>query len=223
MPWGKVLRSKSFMRVVFAANVVERGPQLPIQPVSFGFVAEDGRELYVINEECLSNVVRNPWASMNLLPSLPINVDIAGPNGIHEWDRSHDEYPHVFTFDAMARYVSALLTSTPDLELWSYYGSLGHVALCQLFGSFANVPAGIPLYYNDLQQEMHRRERFNLGLPELPPLEVSHHAMWDARWNLDVYNALYQVPETEKPPPSAFVFTEPPRTLAVELGDGVGA
>src|SRR5678809_1284871 len=107
------------MRVFFGAELVERGPQLPIQPISFGFVAEDGRTLYVINEECLSNVLRHPWLSVNVVPSLPIRQDVAGPNSISEWDRDHQEYANVVSMDTMVQYIHSFLTMTPDLELWA--------------------------------------------------------------------------------------------------------
>lgn len=174
------------MRVFFDVKYIENGPQIPIQPVSVGLVAEDGRELYVINDGCLSNAMRHHLVSVNLIPSLPVRVDVPGAASIFEWDREHDEYPHVLLLDTMARAVYGFLAATPDLSLWSYYGSHGHVVLLQLFGSLAELPAGIPLHFNELYQEVERT-----GLKQLPPEPViPYHALYDARWNAELYAML---------------------------------
>lgn len=172
------------VKVFYDSEFVERGPQLPIQPVSFGFVREDGAELYVINEECLSNVMKHPWLSVNVRPGLPIRED---DPYIYEWDRDHPEYPYVMALDAVTQQVHKFLTEVPGgIELWAYYGAYDHVVLCQLFGSMGELPAGIPMFTHDLQWlvEQHPEK-------QLPPEPVdAHHAMWDARWVRDSYEQL---------------------------------
>lgn len=177
------------MRVFFDAEFVERGPQLPIQPISFGFVRDDGAELYVINEESLSNVVRHPWLSLNVAPSLPITNDQrSDAQFITQWDPDHEDYAHVYALDFLVRRVHDFLTSTPDLELWAYYSAYDHVVLCQLFGSMADLPPGIPMWTHELQQVIEMEPE--VQLPTEP--QVAHHALYDARWNRDVFLALEQ-------------------------------
>lgn len=177
------------MRVFADIKFLDRGAQIPLQPVSCGMVAEDGREMYVINQECVTNVIRNPWASMNLQPSLPIHVDIDGPNSIHEWNQKHPDYPFVVVLDTFAQQIQDFLAKTPDSQVWMHYGAHSYVVLCQLFGSAFERPPGVPPYYHELQQEIERRSQ--VALPPMPNPDIVHHAMWDARWVEDVYYTLY--------------------------------
>lgn len=175
------------MRIFYDAEFIERGSQLPIQPVSFGFVAEDGRELYLINEECLSNLLRHPWLSVNVAPVLPIRHDAQGPAFIAEWDREHPEYPHVVALDVIRQAVHHFITNTPDPQLWADFGAYDHVVYAQLFGTMAELPPGMPMFTHELRQviELHPDTK----LPAQP--EVAHHALWDARWNQLAFEALH--------------------------------
>jgi hypothetical protein len=171
------------MKVWYDTEFVERGPQLPIQLVSIGMVREDGDTLYLINADCLSNVARHPWLSVNVMPHLPAKGAV---NEILEWDREHEDFDRVLTFDAIGPIVLEFLRDAPDLELWGYYSAYDHVALCQLFGSMADLPAGIPMYTNDLMQEWSR-----LGAPDVrAPQYDEHHALSDAIWTKDLHERL---------------------------------
>lgn len=175
------------MRVFYDAEFVENGPRLPLQPISFGFVAEDGQELYVINEECLTNVMRHAWLSVNVAPSLPIKNDQRMDSGfITQWDPDHEDYRNVFSLDFLVQQVHKFLTSFDHLELWAYYGAYDHVVLAQLFGSMADLPPGIPMWTHELQQVIEMEEHLQLPGPEGP----AHHALCDARWNRDVFNLI---------------------------------
>lgn len=175
------------MLIFYDTEFVERGPDIPIMPVSFGFVAEDGRELYLINEGCLSTVLRHPWLSLNVAPSLPIRADIGGPNFIAEWDREHPEYPHVVSLEVIRQAVQHFISKTPNPQLWADYGAYDHVVYAQLFGTMTDLPAGFPMFTHELRQviELHPDAR----LPPQP--EISHHALWDAHWAKAAYEALH--------------------------------
>ena len=175
------------MRVFYDVEFVERGPQLPIQPISFGFVAEDGQEMYLINEECLTNVMRSPWLSVNVAPSLPISSDMREETGfITQWDADHEDHVHVVSLDFLVQRVHKFLTSFDNLELWAYYGAYDHVALAQLFGAMPDLPPGIPMWTHELQQVIEMEDDLQLPSPQGP----AHHALWDARWNRDVFNLI---------------------------------
>lgn len=175
------------MRVFYDVEFVERGPQLPIQPISFGFVREDGEELYVINEESLSNLMRHPWLSINVAPSLPIQDDQRSEGHfITQWDVNHAEYANVLALDFLVQTVYKFLVETPSLELWAYYGHYDHVVLCQLFGSMADLPPGIPMWTHELQQVIES----DPGVVLPPQPLVTHHALLDARWNHEAFMAL---------------------------------
>lgn len=163
------------MRLFYDCEFVERGRDLPIQLVSIGMIREDGTELYRINPESLSNVSKHPWLSVNVGPYLPIN---AVP-GILSWDEEHPEYQYVsMSLDGLISDVLAFIQDTPNAELWAHYGAYDHVALCQLFGSMTELPAGVPMFTHDVQQLIEMRPQVTL------PAEgwKIHHAMDDARW-----------------------------------------
>lgn len=111
------------MRVFFEAKLVDRGPQIPIQPVSFGLVAEDGRECYVINEECLTNVLRDPWSAVTIRPSLPVVDDQHTSSGfITSWDANHPEYENVLSLEHLTTVIRDFFMTSDDdagVELWS--------------------------------------------------------------------------------------------------------
>jgi hypothetical protein len=176
------------MRVFYDSEFVERGPQLPLQPISFGFVAEDGSELYVINEESLSNLMKHPWLSVNVALSLPILNDQRGVGHfITQWDPDHTDYEHVRSLTDLAYAVHGFLTSFgTTVELWAYYGAFDHVALAQLFGPMSDLPPGIPMFTHELQQLIEQHP--TVALPG--QTDVVHHALYDARWNRDVFNLL---------------------------------
>lgn len=176
------------MKVFYDCAFVERGRDLPIQLVSIGLIAEDGREFYGINEECLSNVTRHPWLSVNVAPFLPIHFD---GNFIYEWDHGHAEHDHVMALDQLAARLQRFLHETPDLELWAYYGAYDHVVMCQLFGSMAELPSGIPMFTHELMQLIEIMQK--IDLPPTP--ENTHHAMADARWVKQAYQRLTELPE----------------------------
>lgn len=163
------------MKLWYDTEFVERGPQLPIQLISIGMVAEDGRTLYLINADCLSNVARHPWLSVNVFPHLPAKGAV---NAILEWDAEHPDFGRVMTFDAIGPLVLDFLRSVDDLELWSYYGAFDHVVLTQLFGSLTDYPAGLPMYTRDVVQRWE-----DMGRPDVtPPAGEEHHALMDALW-----------------------------------------
>lgn len=175
------------MKVFYDTEFVERGPQLPLIPVSIGLVAEDGREFYGINEECLTNVTRHPWLSVNVKPQLPIRDEQHTSGGfITMWDPDHVEYEHVYALEHLATLVRDFLTFTPDLQLWADYGAYDHVVLCQLFGDMNGLPPGIPMFTRDIQQLLDFYQ--TAKLPPTP--EIPHHALWDARWTRDAYTAI---------------------------------
>jgi hypothetical protein len=174
------------MRIFYDTEFVENGPDIPIKPVSFGFVREDGAELYVINGDALGAVTRHPWCSKFLLPSLPVKSEF---QFIWEWDDKHDERRHVLPLDDLRDEVRQFLTEKPNTELWAYYPAYDHVVLSQLFGSMGELPAGMPMRTNDLQQ---LAEQHPL-IPLPPEPETAHHALIDARWVKLAYDKIMDI------------------------------
>lgn len=153
-----------------------------IEFISIGIVCDDGREYYAVNSDMATDrICGDKWLKENVWPHLPI-----------EWD---GDYPTVFLDTSRAelkpKWVIAnevrefLLAGDTPPDLWAYYAAYDHVVLAQLYGPMRDLPNGIPMWTHDLMQ-------LTEGLDGFVPPEQSgyeHHALADARWNLDVLRA----------------------------------
>lgn len=75
----------------------------------------------------------------------------------------------------------------PRIELWADYAAYDHVALAQLWGPMVDLPGGIPMYTNDLQQ---LAARLGSGWkPDQAP-EDAHSALADAWYALEYFVGL---------------------------------
>jgi hypothetical protein len=181
------------MKIWYDTEFLERGPELPISLISIGMVREDGAQLYLINADMsLSNVVRHPWLQMNVVPYLPIKLSGSSHgqlNAIVEWDTEHPDIQNVVAADTMAQMVKEFCVGEEGkAELWAYYGAYDHVVLSQLFGSMTELPAGMPMFTNDVMQELSR-----LGNPNVLPHDQhinAHRAIDDADWCRRAHEAL---------------------------------
>lgn len=178
------------MRCFMDWEFVENGPAIPIVPVSVALVVEDGREFYAINAESLSPLMRHRWTSVNLLPHLPIKVDsplgrMGG--GIYEWNQEHPDYGNVMPLDVLTQAMHNFIAGVADLELWADYGAYDHVVFAQTYGEMADLPPGVPMFTHELRQLI--EEHPEIVLPPQPG-SSAHHALADARWCRDAYNAL---------------------------------
>ncbi|MFI6495935.1 hypothetical protein [Nonomuraea typhae] len=163
-------------RIWYDTEFYEDGSTINL--ISIGMVAEDGRELYLINQDLRwTGFTDNDFLRDEVAPHLPITPYRLGSGFI--WDTGHPDFTRVMPKCDIAREVEHFILSTPRPSLWAYYSSYDHVALAQLFGRMVDMPKGIPWRTNDIAQE---RER--LGDPELPKMTSGeHHALADARWN----------------------------------------
>ena len=110
------------------------------------------------------------------MPHLPVIVT----GNYFEWDPEHPGYAAVKLRRYVTDDVQAFIVADhkPKPELWGWYSAYDHVALCQLFGSMVDLPEGIPMFTNDLKQEVQA-----IGNPRLPdmPDRREHHPLDDAR------------------------------------------
>lgn len=164
-----------------------------IDPISIGVVASDGREYYAVNRDAdWARISEHDWLVRNVLEYLPGGFSPwpGTIRGLWEPDASD---ARVKPREQIAVEVAALLTANStdwhDNELWAYYAAYDHVALCQLWGPMVKLPAGIPMWTNDLQQELVRLDQAGVKV-EIPPQAAEHYALADAWWNATLHDAL---------------------------------
>lgn len=146
-----------------------------IIPISLGVVSEDGRELCCVNSdfdwnvyEAWSKQTGDDWLKRNVLPHLPSRDDARC-------------MPKRAIRDALVAFVG---DTKP--EFWGYYADYDWIATCQLFGRMIDIPEHFPKMCMDLKQW-----QIQLGRPPLPPQKGNEHdALFDARWNREVFFAL---------------------------------
>lgn len=171
-------------RVWYDTEFWEQGNHAPIIPISYGFIREDGQELYLIDEAAPLAAIANghDWLRDNVLPHLPVIVDKLPSGGYHcEWDESHPDIDNVVSPGRLRHMVEAFLLSSPALELWAWYGAYDHVVLAQTFGTMSEMPKGIPYFTRDVRQEV--------PLDTRVPVQKGneHNALADAGWTRHVH------------------------------------
>lgn len=164
-----------------------------IDLLSIGIVADDGRELYAVNEDraVWRRVRRHTWLMDNVVPHLPKAYGDARNHMPGSWLFNYAD-PAVKHLSAIAAEVEAFIHAggedRTDHELWAYYGAYDHVALCQLWGRMIDLPGCVPMWTHDLMQALDTRDYRGVDLAAMVPQQSEHHALADARWNRDVYN-----------------------------------
>lgn len=173
------------MRFFIDLEFVERTQQL----VSIGIARQDGATFYAINQDCLGSISTHPWLTLNVLPWLPVTHDFLGPLSILDWDKSHAEYDAVAPLDMIPGFVLKFLTEVDDgkgIELWADYGAYDYVIFARMWGDMNDLPSGVPMFIHEFRQLLEMFEPVQLP----PQPEATHHALADAIWLRDAYQAV---------------------------------
>jgi len=172
------------VRIFYDTEFLEDGNTIAL--ISIGLIAEDGRQLYLVNRDMpIRRIKKHSWLMANVVPSLPKAYGERRLTMPKRWLFDYTN-PAVKHRPRIADEVAAFIQATPDPQLWAWYGAYDHVALCQLWGPMMALPDGVPMFTNDLKQEAVR-----LGNPELPEQpDGVHNALADARHNLARAQAL---------------------------------
>jgi hypothetical protein len=152
------------MKYWFDTEFIEDGKTIDL--MSIGIVAEDGRTIYLENNECdLSRGVE--WVQHNVIVHL-------------------DWLTHGRSRDVIRQAVIKFVGDDKTPEFWAYYGAYDWVSLCQLFGPMVDLPKGWPMYCRDIKQWCD-----DLGNPKLPEQQTAkHHALNDAVWTMHAWDFL---------------------------------
>jgi 3' exoribonuclease, RNase T-like len=175
------------VKVYYNTEFLEDGHTIEL--ISIGMVAEDGRELYLVNEAIeqqplYDRIRKHTWLMANVVPHLPLRRPHAGEKshgtifndvGFFNLDNCDNR---VVSRRYIRNAVRDFVLSTDAPELWAWYGAHNHVVLAQLFGRMINLPQGFPMWTNDVNQECQR-----LGNPAMPEQSgQQHNALADARY-----------------------------------------
>lgn len=148
------------MKYFIDTEFIERGAHHPIDLISIGVVAEDGREYYAISSEFDPDDASD-WVSANVLTQL-----------------SPDEWRNAKKLTMIAAEIRSFVGDDKP-EFWAYYADYDWVVFCQMFGAMIDLPKGWPMYCRDIKQLCD-----DLGTPKLPEQgKGEHNALADARWN----------------------------------------
>lgn len=154
------------MRIFLDTEFIEDGKTIEL--VSIGLVAEDGRTLYMENQEADLGRANN-WVKANVLPNLTSATHSWPKYKIKEW-----------LLDFCGR----------EPEFWGYFADYDWVVVCQLFGNMTDLPGHWPMFCMDVKQWA---KQLGVSSDQLHQVcdnkyEIEHHALSDAKW---IANAWY--------------------------------
>lgn len=149
-----------------------------IELASIGLVDFSGeRTYYAVSKEWyemarLSTKGGDDWFKRNVLPKLFLGQYSMG-TALKSRIRIANNLLELFGIEN-----GKATNGTP--EIWADFASYDWVALCQLFGRMVDLPGGMPMYCNDLQQEIRTRGIRIAELPKEDP-QYAHNALIDAQ------------------------------------------
>lgn len=171
------------MKIFLDTEFLNRGAGNPIDLISIGMVREDGEEFYAINVDApLGAMVRDAWIRANVWPTLPlIPAAEVGATGVIDWDHEHPDIQYVKKLENLREDTYQFLVAEGEPELWGSFSGFDYVVLSQLSGTFSDHRPGVPMFINDIQQELNTYHdgKLNRALP--PREDVAHHALNDAK------------------------------------------
>jgi hypothetical protein len=195
---------------------IKVGAPVPtIDLISIALVAEDGRELYLLNADCeLQYAWDNEWVRKNVLHAIWNEYVTPGMKYMQFMDFSLETMRRIFKSKGLHKPALsyALLTFvhneayegwvgsadsffeapfTDKHSFYGYYCDYDWVVFCQLFGRMIDLPKGFPMYCIDLKQELDRLGITSEQKQALCPDPVNeHNALADARWNKKLHGVL---------------------------------
>ncbi len=151
------------MKYFLDTEFIESGPYKPIQLISIGIFAEDGRSFYRVSSD-FNPFDASDWVRQNVLAKIP-----------NDFPRT----PLAYIGDAVKEFVK------DKPEFWGYYADYDWVVFCQIFGAMIDLPKGWPMYCRDLKQWSDE-----IGAPKFEAPKGEHNALADAQWNAELYRHL---------------------------------
>lgn len=154
----------SHRNVMVDTEFMESGRADRLRLLSIALVAEDGAAYYAETTEDRS--LANDWVKEHVLPQLK------GP---------------IKSYEAIRDDIIAFVGQR-ETRFWGYFADYDWVLLCGIFGRMVDLPKGFPFYCLDLKQTATMLGLKKASFPKQAADE--HHALADARWNLELYRTL---------------------------------
>jgi hypothetical protein len=173
------------MRYFIDTEFSERGPGKPIDLISIGVVAEDGREFYACNRD-FKRRHASPWVRENVLPLLPEQNPTPPPYGSPRLAREALAW---MPFKEIRGAILDFIGYGDTPEFWTYFGAFDYVVLSQIMGGMVSWPNDWPYYALDLRQWLDERDLQHVKQPDDAP----HDALQDARWIRETYQRYTEV------------------------------
>lgn len=164
--------------------------------ISIGIVDDKGGSYYAENS-CFDVRDANDWVKENVIPNLKWHENLKSTKGFNNVSnqgvvgggRKYEVYgtPEVI-LDSLKDYLEL---TDPSIgidfkrEFYAYYGAYDWVALCSIFGTMVDLPAGMPMFCRDLKPML---DDSTVSPPDNP--ENEHNALVDAKWNKELYEAI---------------------------------
>lgn len=186
-----------------------------VELISIGIVCEKGKSYYAISKDFdIKAAWNNEWLRHNVL----INIfhELLMASGIYGDERNLWEYNYSTLSKLIKRhgksnkqiaeeikyFVSLKKYGEPKIginnndlpEFYGYYCDYDWVVFCWLFGRMIDLPKGFPMYCRDLKQMFD--EKCNASMKQddkYPKQGVQHNALFDAKWNLELYKFLQTI------------------------------
>lgn len=190
----------STRNIFYDTEFLEDGKTIDL--ISIGMVCDDGTEYYAVNADCdFHRILDHDWLWENVVPSLPTVVEQrpgTSPNldfvnsllGQRPWDRLHTKLdrtspcvkPKWVIANEVREFITCHYPAGDTPVLWANYAAYDHVALAQLYGPMSELPKGIPMFTNDIQQLLDRLPASARdGMSS--QWNTQHDALDDARFN----------------------------------------
>jgi hypothetical protein len=161
-----------------------------IEPISLGMVADDGRELYIINTRAIDNF--RARARQDRLDDT--DRWLQGNVFKHISHEDENTYGMDFLTELVGHKVYDFITDIDwsvenDVEFWGYFAAYDHVCLSQLFGRMIDLPSPMPMYTNELMTIRAGRAK-----PPRPANLPEHNALADAKYQKLIFEAWKDAP-----------------------------
>lgn len=168
-----VLHAEGGVRYFLDTEFIERGSKHPIELISIGIVAEDGREYYAISTDFKPRHA-SQWVKDNVLALLPernVTPHLAGTRLFREsqaWRPS----------TRIATDIRDFVGEETKPEFWGYFCGFDYVVMANILGGMSRWPKGWPYLFYDLRQALDFLGLLNVKQDDGAP----HNALDDARW-----------------------------------------